>query len=253
MQSSYRVIKSSRVVENGNALINTKYSLKELSQMNNNAKIISSPYDDNQNERKKIINEAINEADLIKTKAENEAQILKKDAYDKGFSEGKNVGFSEGKNEGYNEGYNLAMKNANDKANEIINNANSILIQAKEEYNRYVDEKDSEIKNLIMEISHNILKRELSDKDGLNSMIFDVVKSIKDTKVVIIKCNNLYYEEIKNNIEKWKKMIVFKGDFFVIEDNSLDMGEAIIEKDNGLMKVDIEYGIDKVKEALMEM
>ena len=54
------------------------------------------------------------------------------------------------------------------------------------------------------------------------------------------------------SIENWKSKIAFQGDIFVIEDNFLEDGTAVIEKETGKSIVSISYGIEKIKELFKE-
>ena len=57
---------------------------------------------------------------------------------------------------------------------------------------------------------------------------------------------------IKDQVENWKAKLAFQGDIFVIEDNFLDDGTAVIEKETGKSIVSIAYGIEKIIEVLQE-
>ena len=49
-------------------------------------------------------------------------------------------------------------------------------------------------------------------------------------------------------MKTWKDKLAFQGDIFVIEDNFLDDGNAVIEKESGKSIVSIAYGIEKIVE-----
>jgi len=255
MQSSYNVIKSNRVVEDGAAVIDTFYEMNfynDSKQKNNTMTI-----DNNGKDNKKIIDNAIKEANTIKMNAVSQASKIKKEAYQRGYEEGynngKSIGYDEGKKLGYTEGYKEAIEKAEREAESIIENANNILIQAKYKYEEYFKDKENDIKKLVIGISKEILKRELQQKDGLNSLIFETIKTIKDSENLIIRCNELHYCDIKSKLREWKNSINFKGEIFVLEDSLLSHSEAVIQKENGLLKVDLEYGLEKIKEILMEL
>lgn len=251
MQSLFNVIKCGRVIEQGDAVIDTKFFCNdfessddnELENINDTSEDVA--YDELAVD---VIENAKQEAEMIKNKVLKEAEQIERNAYKKGYDLGKNQGY----NDGYDEGYNSAMDKANIEAKNIIENANSVLNQAKQEYHKYLEQKSDEIKNVILSISQKILKKEIQNSDALNSMVFEALQNIRGVSSVVIKCNKLYCSEIKNRIEQWKKSIVLNSDLFVIEDNSIENGKALLEKDNGKIIVDINYGLEKIKEALME-
>ncbi|KYH35078.1 flagellar assembly protein H [Clostridium tepidiprofundi DSM 19306] len=255
MQSSYNVIKSNRVIEDGAAVIDTLYEMSLYNGFKQKNNIMTT--NDNENELKKIMDDAIKEANTIKLNAVSEVSKIKKEAYQKGYEEGynkgKSIGYDDGKNLGYKEGYREAIEKAKCEAESIIENASNMLIQAKHEYEEYFKDRENDIKKVIIGISKEILKRELQHKDGLNSLILETIKTIKDSGNLVIRCNGLHYNEIKSKLYEWKNSINFKGEIFVLEDSLLSHTEAVIQKENGILKVDLEYGLEKIKEILMEL
>jgi flagellar assembly protein FliH len=256
MQSLFKVIKCGRVVKQGDAVIDTKFSCKGYENVNDdiNDNNVEKLNDDAQDAASyaelavDVVENAKKEAEMIKSKAMMEAEQIEQNAYEKGYNTGQDQGYKDG----YDEGYNSAIEKVNAEAKGIIGNANSVLNQAKQEYCRYLEEKNDEIKNIIIDISQKILKKEVENTDALNSMLFEALQSIRGVTSITIKCNKLYYSEIKDRVEEWKESMVLNLELFVIEDNSIEDGKALLEKDNGKIIVDINYGLEKIKEVLME-
>ena len=59
------------------------------------------------------------------------------------------------------------------KQTKVRTKADSILTAAKDEYNEYLIDKENHIKELVVSIAENILKREVIETDALNEMIFN--------------------------------------------------------------------------------
>ena len=53
-------------------------------------------------------------------------------------------------------------------------------------------------------------------------------------------------------MEQWKKQLTYKCEVFIIEDKTVEPGNAVVEKDNGHLEVGIDIGFTKVKEILEE-
>lgn len=241
MQSSFKVIKNSRVVEQGNREIKTQQ--REVTY----GEIMSEEHGtqrDNMESYENVVENILQNA-----RAESE-KIISKAFVD--AADAKIQGFNEGKMEGYENGYNQAMVKAMADAEIVKAMADSILTAAKGEYNQYLIDKQQNIKDLIVSIAENILKREVVEKDALNEMIFNTLKAERNIKSYIIKSNSAHFATIEEQIEDWKRKLAFQGDIFVIEDNFLDDGTAVIEKDTGKSIVSIAYGIERIIEAFQE-
>ena len=245
VQLSFNVIKNSRVIEQGKKEISTQLIevpivvTRDENYDNKNANMESY-----ENIASNILENARRESERIVSKAFVDAAQAKTQA----FKEGK----EQGSKEGYDNAYNEAMSGAMDEAEIIRAKANSILISAKSEYNEYLAEKEKHIKDLIVRIAESILKKEVKEADALNEMIFNAIKVERNVKLYIIKSNNTHFDMIKSQIENWKNKFAFQGDIFVIEDNFLDDGTAIIEKETGKSVLSISYGIEKIIEVFKE-
>jgi flagellar assembly protein FliH len=249
MQSSFNVIKNSRVIEQGNREITTQ--LREVSGGVVGNPIISESYamkkanmESYENIARNILDNARQESEKIISKAYVDAMETKTQAL--------NEGLEQGYSEGYEKGYNEAMTQVMAEAEEIRAKANSILVAAKEEYNKYLIDKEQHIKDLVVNITESILKREVKEPDALNEMIFNVLKTERNIKSYIIKVNSTHFATITDEIKNFKNKLAFQGDIFVIEDNFLDEGTAIIEKESGKNIVSIAYGIEKIIKVFQE-
>ncbi len=227
----------------------TEIQQKELGE--SNAKMFIDSYE---SLAKSMIENARRQSDKLLSKAFAEAEKLEKEAYETGYGEGKQAGYNDGYNEGFNKAYDEGYKQNLDKAlleGEIIkNNADNVLKNAIEEKERYFKEKEEEIRNIIANSIECILNREIKDKDGLNSTIFQALSEVKNTKTFIIKSNEIYCEELKNKVELWKEQLPFKGDIFIIPDESIEIGKVIIQRDNGKMEISVHRAMEKIREIL---
>lgn len=242
MLSSFNVIKNSRIIEQGNRQIDTQHSEEITTTINeqstNTSKANMESYE---NIAKSILENARRQSDNIMSKTYLEASEIKQQAHKDGLEQGYK--------EGYEKAYNEAMSIAEQEVDAMRAEADSILIRGKNEYNKYLGDKEQELKNLIINVVESILKREVKEPEALNEMIFHVLQEEKNSKSYIIKCNNSHIVAIKDQIEQWKLKLAFKGDIFLIEDNFLDEGTAVIEKETGKSIVSIAYGIEKIIEV----
>jgi len=244
-QLSFNVIKNSNVVKQGNREISTQLSEDFVAvTMDGHQGIRNADMESYENIASNIMENARNEGKKIITEATVDAAEMKTQAIKEGLEQGNK--------EGYANGYNEAISGAMEEADAVRTQADTILALAKSEYNKYLKEKEQHIKALIVSIADNILKKEVKHSDAINEMIFNTLKAERDIKLYIIKINTLHFTEVKGQIQEWKNKLAFQGDIFVIEDNFLDDGTAVIEKEKGKSIVSIAYGIEKITEVLKE-
>lgn len=194
-----------------------------------------------------IIEDAKRKRDEYIVEMVEKAKVIEKEAYEKGYSQGVINGEEDGKKEAYES----CIPNAIKKAEEIISNAEETLKSAKKNYEAYLEEKKSEILELSITIAEQVIKKELEDKAGLNSMLENALKDSKGLDNVIIKCNSVHIDEIKSQCETWKTINNIIGEIFVISDNNMKPGNAVIEKSTGKVEVGIDIGLNKIKEVLL--
>lgn len=247
MLSSYKVIKNNSVVEEGKKEINTEYAAEKNKELGEkNAKDFIESYEVL---ARTMLENARRQSDKILAAAYSEAQDIEQEAYKKGYEEGKKAGYEAGiakANEYYEE-----MKNrAKYEAETLGKNAEALLYGAKQEYLRYMEEKQGEAKKLILYILESILKKEVDCKEGISSMILDAIEIAQKSKTLIVKCNNSYIEDIKSKLEAWKNRSVFRGEIFVVTDDNLEEGTAEIQRENGKVIVSVSEALQKVREII---
>ena len=245
MQSSINVIKNSRIIKQGNREINTQLSVDARDSHLPGDK---GSLDVNMESYENIANSMLESARRQSEKIISNAYIDAANAKTEAFKEG----LDNGNKEGYEAAYKDALSGAMEAADAVRVDADFILTSAKHEYSKYLIKKEKHIKALIINIAGNILKKEVKEMDALNEMIFDTIKSERNVKSYVIKINSTHFITIKDEIQNFKDRLAFQGDIFVIEDNFLDDGTAVIEIETGKSIVSISYGIEKIIEVFQE-
>lgn len=244
MRSSFKIIKNKEIEECSNRQIVTNYDKnaslsdgvmtamtdEEGETLINNYETIA--FNITENARRKaeeIISNSYSEATRIQIDA---AQAGKKQGYDAA----------------YLEGYENNVAKANKQAEIIKNNSDKMLLQTHELYENYFKLKEAEIKETIVNIVESILCKETMKEDALDTPIFEALTQIKNTKTYVIKVNNTHSASIKQKIEQYKNSIPFKGDIFVIEDQTLANDIAVISRDSGKTVLSIDAALEKLRE-----
>lgn len=263
MQSLYNVIKATSIVSRGKKQITTEYTPKTICEEiyeETSSKEIDVDYteeiamDCSENLSEAILNEAKIKRDEIVSEAYKQAEKIQKDAYSKayelGYAEGKEKGYSDGYEESYEKNIKKVQEERASLIKEAQNTSSKIIESAKLEYLRYLDEKKDEIVVTVKNIVQAVFKREIKDEDSLNFMVLDVLNLSKNAKTLILRCNEKYQEELKKTIDIWKTREVFKGEIFIILDETISEGNIMIEKGNGKILISIDKALQKIEEIL---
>lgn len=195
---------------------------------------------------KRIISDAENEKKALILRTEMEASVAEKKAYEKGYEQGMQNGYDDG----YKKAYDETIENAKSEAANIVDEAEKLLNSAQKDYAEYLESKKSEIVNLALNIAESITKKVLSQDDSLNVLIDEAFKISKGEESIIIRANSLHVDKIKENSERWRISYAIKNDVFVVTDDSLDPGNAVIEKPSGIVKVGVDTGMEQIKKAI---
>lgn len=211
----------------------------------------SSDEDSDYRFRDEVIKEAIESAEIKKKEileeAESKAQNLEKEAYEKGYSQGQKNGYEDG----YKESYDEYIQKAKDEAESIRNQAESVLLQANQKMSDYIKEKNKEIIRLSINMASSVLKKHFEDEKSMSELLKEIIQNYEGKSSFIVKCNSFYKDNIEKEFELFKKETSSKSDVFVIADDSIDKGNAIIQRENGRIIVGIDCAIEKLKEELL--
>lgn len=251
MLLSYKVIKNNTVKNTGAKEIITEAEVKALNpEIEDSIKNNIESYESLaktlvENARRKgdrILSSAYDEARNIEETAMSKVEEIKKKAYEEGYKQGQTLG--------YNNAYNETVGKAKIEADRIIESAEAVLKEAKLLYEDYLQDKTEEINKLILDIANSVLKKKIEDSSNIKAMIFETIQNSKKAKVFIIRTNSTYTAELKAEIEVWKEQLAFKGDIFIVPDNSIEPGNALIDKGNGKVKIGIQVVLAKIKDIL---
>ena len=252
MQSLFKVIKNNSINNNGIRAIETNYVEQKPEYLNGNNSSIVSSYENLANS---ILENAKRQSEEILSNTYLRVEQVEKEAYKKAYEAGKKQAFSDSYSRAYEENVIKAQKEAEviiNNAEQTVKFADNILLNSNKEYEAYIEEKKADVKDLILEIVKNILRSEVKAEDAINKMIINALEHVKTVKTYVIKCNNLHVDEVKAVIQIWKTQITYNCEVFVIADETVKPGNAVIEKDNGHIEVGIDIGFTRVKEILEE-
>lgn len=244
MQLSYSVIKSPSVDITDSKEIKTDYIDKEITNFNQDNKefVADRTRESLSNISNTILEKAKQEKEKIILEAYKKAKLIEQESYEKAYKEG----LCNGKEDGYKEAYEANIDIAKKEAEEIRNEAYNLLANVRKEYEEYLESKRKEIIDLAYGITEHLLEKTIVREDGINDFISRVLEESRESKTFIIRCNKIHKQKIEEEVEDCKINSAITSDVFVIEDNSIKEGNALINLDGGL----VEVGIDKMMESI---
>lgn len=194
-----------------------------------------------------MISKAQVESERIVQEAQNECEEIKKKAYE----EGHNIGLRNGYEDGYKESYEDNIEKAKQESEEIINKANDILIQANNQVTDFIKANKKDIINLSISIAEKVLKEKFKDIDSMNNILESTINEYEIKENFVIRTNGIYIENVNKQLNELKSQQLIKGDAFVLVDDFIEPGNAIIETNKGRLIVGIDCVLEKVKEELL--
>lgn len=119
---------------------------------------------------------------------------------------------------------------------------NSIVLEAKR--------KKDEIIRLSIAIAEKVIRQKVTDEDGISEILEEGIRLSKGEENLVIKCNPKYVSSIKEHIPVWKANYSISGEIFVLPNEGVSLGNAIIEKASGKVEVGIDVSLKAIEEAL---
>ena len=216
MQLSYNLIRKNQVLSSNSKVISTEYVkdfdieddkkdivCKQSGKTIEEIEDILSNYESIGNS---IVLEAKRKKDEIMYKAMEESQAMEREAYEKGYAQGKENGYEESKK--------------------------------------------ADIIRLSIAIAEKVIRKKVTDEDGISEILEEGIRLSKGEENLVIKCNPKYVSSIKEHIPVWKASYSISGEIFVLPNEGVSLGNAIIEKASGKVEVGIDVSLKAIEEAL---
>ena len=170
--------------------------------------------------------------------AEERVSGIEKDAFEKGFSEGRDTGFDSGKGE---------VERLIDKVQIVLNNAI-------EKRNQIIEESETQLINLVLLISQKVIK--VISENQKNVVINNVIQALRKLKTrgeVIVRVNLSDVQLTTDHIKDFMRMVDNIRSITVLEDSTVDRGGCIIETDFGEIDARISSQLNEIRDRILEL
>ena len=261
MQSSYNLIKKGAAKQGESKVISTEYNIKkavfeviDTEKEEKEEEEVKAPQIDPEELLKRyedigqrIIQDAKKEKQIIVLRAQMDANVAEKKAYEKGYEQGLQNGYDDG----YKKAYDETIDAAKAEAAEIVSKAELLLRSAHDNYAEYLETKKADVLKLALEIAESIARKALGNEESMNQIVEEAFRISKGEDNVILRANSIHVEELKAQIDRWKISYGIKNEIFVISDDFMEPGNAILEKPSGIVKVGVDIGMEQIRKEIL--
>ncbi|MBN2735450.1 MAG: flagellar assembly protein FliH [Spirochaetales bacterium] len=191
-----------------------------------------------QDEAKRLVDEAKAEANEILSEAKEKIGEIESGAYERGYKEGHDKGFDAGKNE----------------VQRLVDRLHLILTKAIDRRNEIVEESETQLINLVLQISKKVIK--VISENQKNVVINNVVQALRKLKGrgdVVLRVNMADLELASENMTQFQNMVENVKNISILEDSSVDRGGCIIETDFGQIDARISSQLHELESKILEM
>jgi len=183
------------------------------------------------------------EEDIYKNKSNVRAEIvakrmeiIKKEVYDKAFSEG------------VREGRNQEKK----KSSMAIESVAKLIKDLKILKDEFFENSEKEIIDLIFLIAKKVIHREVdTSREIIVSVLRDTVKNVRDKEGVKIRLNPKDYHYIMEASPDFLSKFCDIKNTLIEEDEEIGRGGAVIETHSEEIDATLDHQLDKIKETLL--
>lgn len=172
------------------------------------------------------------------TDAEDRVIEIEKDAYQKGFEEGRKSGYEEG----------------HDEADRLIERIHTIINSIIEKRKEIIEDAETQVIDLVLLISRKVVK--VISENQRNVVINNVVQALRKLKSrgdVVIRVNLDDLDLATEHVKDFMKMVENVNSIQVLEDTSIDRGGCVIETDFGEIDAKISSQLREIEDKVLEL
>jgi flagellar assembly protein FliH len=207
----------------------------EVRRKNDQAKKVRQEAED---QARAIVEQATQGAARIEQEARDRVAALEKETSNKGFEEGRAAGFAAGEAE----------------VKRLVERLHVVLTSAIEKRNQIIEESESQLINLVLQISQKVIK--VLSENQKNVVINNVIQALRKLKgrgEVVIRVNLADLELTTQHTQDFLKSVENVKSIAVLEDSTVDKGGCVIETDFGEIDARISSQLQEIEERILEL
>jgi flagellar assembly protein FliH len=208
-----------------------------------------------EDERRRILDSALAEADNIVTKAIEEAKQVRQQVQleKQDWEQQKTLLAEESRQQGFENGYQEGRNKGYEEYRQTILFAQETVDAAKRDYQNHIESSEKVILDLGVKIAGKILGDKLTADEGFFTLVKRALKNSRDHKDIQLHVHPKHYQELL--AQKDELIAIFPKDiaFYIYPDEELDETSCIIESENGRVDASVDSQLEEIKHKLFEM
>lgn len=200
-------------------------------------------------EAKDELNSIYKQKEKLILETENKIEQAKKE-----WVEERNLLVEQAKEEGFQAGFEQGRLESLEQFNQLIEQANSIILASKKDYQVTVEKSEETILALAVQVAKKIMKQELKEQpESFLSIVKEAITSIKDQRELAIYLHPDNYEDVLSQKNELERVVDSKAEVSLLINNSLEVGSCVIEYPFGKIDASIDTQLHQIKQVLHEI
>lgn len=197
----------------------------------------------------KIRQEAEDEAERITGEAKRKAEELEREISQK-VEQIEREASERGQKEGLEKGFQEGRK----EVSRLVERLHKVITQAIDKRGQIIEEAETQVINLVLLMTRKVIK--VISENQKNVVINNVVQALRKLKSrgdVVIRVNLADLELTTEHTNDFLSMVENVKSISILEDSSVDRGGCIIETDFGQIDARISSQIHEIEEKILEL
>lgn len=181
----------------------------------------------------------------ILVEAKKQAESIKNEAYESGYSDGKA--------QGYEEGYNMAIMEGNEKLDIELKEIEKLRMAIYEEKAIILKQSEEELVMLALEIAEKIIDTELQNEKTYNNLVRKTLKNLKGRNSIKLYVSEEDFDRVSANRGYITSSIEGLDNIEIIGDEYLTRGSCIVDGGIGVIDGSVDTQLKQIEKALVSL
>lgn len=202
------------------------------------------------------IRSAMEQLNLLKTQQAKQIETTKKEIETEknNWQQEKNEWIEKAKEEGYKIGYSAGEEQALREYRDLIDQTNSVIKRANEEYHAIVAKSDESILNLAIYVAEKILNQKIEeDSNAFFDIIKIAIKELQDQSDISIYLHPNKYSFVLDHKQELTQLLENNLKLSIYVKEELDVNACIIEHPFGQIDASIDTQLSQIKQILQDV
>lgn len=159
----------------------------------------------------------------------------------------------EARQAGFEQGYAEGKQEAFQQYENTLQQANTIVEAAQEDYHQIIEKNTESIVEIAMAVAGKILHHEIEEQPAcFTELVKKAIEDVKSQPDISILVHPDYYHEVHAHQEELQYLVGDKTNLSIQADSHLNETDCIISHPYGQVEASVDTQLEKIREAVME-